>query len=31
MQMINISSRGGFQPGVATLWGSWTIFRRGCE
>jgi len=31
MQRINTSSSSGFQPGVVTLWGSWTIFKRGCE
>jgi len=29
MQRINTSSSNGFQPGVAALWGSWTIFLGG--
>jgi len=24
-------SSSGFQPGLAALWGLWTIFRKGCE
>jgi len=31
MQRINISSSSGFQPEVVALWGSWTIFKRGCR
>jgi len=31
MQRINTLSSSGIQPGIVVLWGSWTIFRRGCE